>query len=86
MIFIWLVSITTFIQASITIIACINPAFKSLLTSSISSMSNYDETKVISAIGFAYNDSASLSRIQTTNIFSILLFVVYHISFRIVKK
>lgn len=79
-------SITTFIQASIIIIACINSAFKSVLTSSISSKSNYDKTKVISAIGFAYNNSASLSRIQTTFFFSILLLVVYHTSFRIVKK
>lgn len=71
--FFWLVSIAVFIQAVITITAYLNPGFKSVLASVIISTSNYDETNVIRAIGFASIGGASLSLIQTTGIFSILL-------------
>jgi hypothetical protein len=71
--FFWLVSIAVFIQAVITITAYLNPGFKSVMASVIISTSNYDETNVIRAIGFASIGGASLSLIQTTGIFSILL-------------
>lgn len=70
--FFWLVSIAAFIQALITIIAYLDPAFKSVLATSIISTSNYDETNVMRAIGFASIGGASLSLIQTTGIMSIL--------------
>ena len=71
--FLWLVSIATLIQAIITIVAYVNPAVKLLVSSMIISTSNYDETNVMRAIGFASIGGASLSFIQSVGVFSILL-------------
>jgi hypothetical protein len=71
--FFYLIGIAVLIQAILTIFSFLMPSVKSVFSNLILSSSNYDESNVLRAMGFATVGGASFSVIQSTGVISFII-------------
>lgn len=76
--FFCLISVAVLIQAVMTIFSFLMPSVKSVFNNFILSSSNYDETNVLRAMGFASVGGASFSVIQSTGVISLLILLKFN--------
>lgn len=71
--FFCLISVAVLIQAILTICSYLMPSIKAVFSSLIIYTSNFDETNLLRAMGFASVGGASFSVIQSTGVISLLI-------------